>query len=326
MNLDRCLIESIKVHFSRKSTAQLHDIVDSNDQEQWSLEASSAAQEILNDRLDGRAKEPLEPEVERLPPPVRVDAFGVSLLAFGALAGIALGYIVVPVYRPDYTGSLEADPDLPVPFCPEMAWLALDTTDTQGVAAALGLLNARAGTWKEGLAAAAAEGCLFVTPPLAEWTLVVGVTLFPKDVHMSVRPLLEQLSRQFGDAQFFCTHQEANLLIWARARRGQFTRGFGRLGQNCSTVWDEGRLTKEERDLGLPFIDANSNSAEKSPLRLPDESNVLELASLWSIDPTCLDEQFKKPTTGLVGKPAWVKEECVAAFARIKQEGIPASA
>jgi hypothetical protein len=36
-----------------------------------------------------------------------------------------------------------------------------------------------------------------------------------------------------------------------------------------------------------------------------DEEGVMQLASLWSVDPTTLDEQFKEPLTGLLGDVAW---------------------
>lgn len=44
----------------------------------------------------------------------------------------------------------------------------------------------------------------------------------------------------------------------------------------------------------LPYDDAR-----------PNESAVMQLASLWSIDPTILDEQFKEPLTGILG--TWAK-------------------
>ena len=34
---------------------------------------------------------------------------------------------------------------------------------------------------------------------------------------------------------------------------------------------------------------------------IPDEDSVMQVASLWSIDPTTLDEQFKEPLMGLLG-------------------------
>jgi len=65
-----------------------------------------------------------------------------------------------------------------VPFGPRTAWLALDTTDTEAVATALGLREVQAATWAEGIDAAS-RASVFVTPPLGDWTLAVGVVLFP---------------------------------------------------------------------------------------------------------------------------------------------------
>ena len=42
-------------------------------------------------------------------------------------------------------------------------------------------------------------------------------------------------------------------------------------------------------------------------ISVPDEGCVMQLASLWSIDPTTLDEQFKEPRMGLLGTVEWVQ-------------------
>jgi hypothetical protein len=224
------------------------------------------------------------------------------MCAFSPLGGFALR----TVWRVDYSGG--ADPDLPVPFGPKMAWLALDTRDTEAVATALGLREARAATWAEGIDAAH-QSSVFVTPPLADWTLAVGTALFPPDrAEAFVKPLLERLSRQFGDAQYFCTHQDVELHLWARARQGQLVRGYGWLGEKGLTLWDEGGQTKEERDLGFRSFDWRSPAVEQAQnkdVTLPDEGGVMQLAYLWSIDPTTLDEQFKEPVMGLLGSAAW---------------------
>jgi hypothetical protein len=205
-------------------------------------------------------------------------------------------------------GDAADNPDLPVPFGPKMAWLALDTTDTEAVAAALGLRGGRAVNWVEGIEAAY-QASVFVTPPLADWTLAVGSTLFPPDrAEVFVKPLLERLSRQFGEAQYFCTHQDIELHLWARARQGRLVRGYGWLGEQSLTLWNEGRPTQEERDLGFRFVDGRSPAVEQAQqqnVTLPDEGGVMLLASLWSIDPTTLNEQFKEPLTGLLGQVAW---------------------
>src|SRR5437016_1404287 len=113
-------------------------------------------------------------------------------------------------------------------------------------------------------------------------------------VHAFVKPLLERLSRQFGDAQYFCTHRDVDLHVWARARKGELVRGYGWLGQPGLPLWDESGPTKEERALGFRFADGRSPAAEQAPNSnggVPDEESVMQLACLWSIDPTTLGEQ-----------------------------------
>jgi hypothetical protein len=216
----------------------------------------------------------------------------------------------VPLRTAFFGAEGASDPDLPVPFGPKMAWLALDTTDTEAVATALGLRGARTATWAEGIEAAY-QSSVFVTPPLADWTLAVGTALFPPDrAEAFVKALLVRLSRLFGDAQYFCTDRDIELHLWARARQGRLVRGYGWLGEKGLTIWDEGVQTKEERDLGFRFFDGRSPAEEQAQhknVTLPDEGGVMQLASLWSIDPTTLNEQFKEPLMGLLGNVAWAE-------------------
>jgi hypothetical protein len=291
MTHDRQLIDAIKTHFARKSSAQLREIVEDDNPERWSPEAVAAADEVLVDRMAGRAEEPLVPE-EEPPPPLPPNPHSLALLAGLAPVGgtllhaAALALVNSGPYR---RGSTPLNADVPVPFGPKLAWLALDTTDTQAVATALGLREVRSATWEEGVDAAY-RSSVFVTPPLADWSLAVGRALFPPDrMEAFVKPLLERLSRQFGDAQYFCTHRDVALHVWARARQGRLVRGYGWLGERSVTIWDEGAPTKEERDLGIRFNGG------------PDEASVMHLADLWSIDPTSLNEQYKEPVMGLVG-------------------------
>jgi hypothetical protein len=307
MSHDRDLIDTIKANFARKSSAQLEEIVRANDPERWSPEAIVAADEVLQDRRAGLAEEPTVPEEEPPAPPPHFETYSLAVAGLAAF-GLLTGHIIMPLPRREYAGS--ADPDLPVPFGPKMAWLALDTTDTEAVATALGLQETKAATWAEGINAAH-QSSIFVTPPLADWTLAVGAALFPPDpVGPFAKPLLEHLSRQFGDAQYFCTHADVELYIWARARKGRLVRGYGWLGKKGLTLWDEGAPTKEERDLGFRFFGERSITVEPAQNKngaLPDEGGVMQLAFLWSIDPTTLDQQFKEPVMGLLGEGAWVE-------------------
>jgi hypothetical protein len=307
MSHDRDLIDTIKANFARKSSSQLEAIARGNDPERWSAEAIVAAGEALQDRREGRAQEPAAPEEEAPPPPPVFDTYGLAVAGLAAF-GLLAGYFVIPLPRRDYAGS--TDPDLPVPFGPKMAWLALDTRDTEAVAAALSLRATTTATWADGIRAAH-QASVFVTPPLADWTLVAGTPLFPTDpVGAFVKPLVERMSRQFGDAQYFCTHRDVELHVWARARRERLVRGYGWLGEKGLTLWDECAPTKEERHIGFRFSSEQSIAVE--PARnmdgtLPDEAGVMQLACLWSIDPTTLDRHFKEPVTGLLGKSTWAE-------------------
>ncbi|OWK38032.1 hypothetical protein [Fimbriiglobus ruber] len=307
MSLDRQLVDSIKANFARKSSAQLWLIAHPNNHEDWSPEAVVAAGEVLDDRADGYAHEPAVPQGDDPPPPSPYDAIGTLALFAGlGFIGLGLGVIVIPGRR-----SAVDDPvarDQPVSFGSQIAWLAVRTSDTANVATTLDLRRAREAAWKEGIAAAY-QSSVFVSPPVGEWTLVVGAALFPPtQVGAFVKPLLELLSRRFGEAQYFCTHQSAGLHVWAKARGGQLVRGYGWLDNQDRARWDEGPPTKQERYVGLRFADGKAPTIEGGGDGQPtalDESCVSQLACLWSIDPTALSEEFKEPVMGLSGQITW---------------------
>ena len=299
MSLDPHLIERIKESFARKSSAQLQEVVNDKFSERWSREAVVAAGEMLRARQAGRATEPLVPEEEPEPPACHYDP---DELAWGVLSGLLTGIVHIP-----YTefGPVE-NPDLPIPFGKGMAWLAVESTGTRAVAAALGMKRARETTWEEGVRAAH-QGSVFVTPPLGDWTLVAGTGLFPTGrIDGFIKPLLEKLSKQFGDAQYFCSQETVGLAAWARAQKGALLRGLGWLGQTGTTLWNEGTPTKDERRIGLLFpVVPDSTKAGKEEAAPPDENCVMGLASYWSIDPSTLDELFKEPLPGLLGTVDW---------------------
>jgi hypothetical protein len=291
MNLDSQLIDAIKQNFADYSSAQLQEIADTNDQDRWSAEAVAAARAVLLERTQGQA---VEPSVPKAPPPTispTSDAYNLGFLSSLLVFSPVLSAFLFP--RPEFVPEDSVALDQPLPFGSKVAWLAVDTTDTEVVVKALGLRQARSATWQEGLEAAY-QGAVFVTAPVADWTLAVGTALFPPDrAEVFVKPLLGRLSRQFGEVQYFATHRDVEMHIWARARKGELLRGYGWLGEKNLTLWNEGTPTREERELGP---------------RIPDESSVMQLACLWSIDPTTLNEQYKEPVLGMLG--AWARRDC----------------
>src|SRR5215813_5575917 len=112
----------------------------------------------------------------------------------------------------------EEGPSLPQSFGYKSAWLALKTGDADAVVKALGLKNVRAANWKTGLDEAYKydfsepnNSSLFITPPLGEWTLVVGQGLSDwcagEEMTSPIRSKLSDLSSIFDDAQYFLTHR-----------------------------------------------------------------------------------------------------------------------
>jgi hypothetical protein len=304
MSLDRDLIDTIKATFARRASAHLQEVAQSDDRERWSPEAVAAANEVLADRASGRAEEPEVAEEEPPPPEYHYEPTQVALgVLTGLFASLGAGLFIISRTRsrPVQTS------DLPLQFGQNMAWVAVDSTDTRGVATALGLRDVRAATWAKGIDAAY-DSSVFVTPPLGDWTLAVGTAFFPPDrPEPFVKLLLEPLSARFGEAHYFCTHRDIDLHLWARARNAQVVRGFGWLGQKRLTLWDEGKPTRAERDLNIRPIDDRISAAPGAPTDVtpPSEEAVMRLASLWSIDPTALDEQMMEPVTGLLGTAAW---------------------
>ena len=101
---------------------------------------------VLLDREAGQSQEPLVARQPEPPPPPYTDPANLAYL-FGVMAlGAAAGFVVIPTMRVRQDDD-PSNADQPVPFGPRMAWLALDTTDTEAVGAALGLRGMRAATW-----------------------------------------------------------------------------------------------------------------------------------------------------------------------------------
>jgi hypothetical protein len=288
MGLNRELVDTIKEHFAKKATDELRDILLVTDPDRWSEEAFVAAREVLADRDAGRAKAPRVPEKEQPPPSLDEHLDSLFSLATHASAAMIGGVVFHP-------GS----GDFPVSFGSNVAWLAVETTDIAAVASVLNLRQLREAKWADGIVAAY-RSAVFVTPPLDRWTLAVGTPLLPREkIEAVVKPLVEELSRQFQDAQYFCTHQPTESHAWARAQNGQLVRGYGWFGRQC--VWNEGPETEQERSLRFRFTAAPSEPDRGAGPSVPNEICVFRLASLWSINPKTLEAQSAKPALGLLG-------------------------
>lgn len=189
--------------------------------------------------------------------------------------------------------SSEPVPDLPFAFGWNTSWCAVRCSEPDRLVVEMRLTNWRRIGWHEGLSLAQNTNALFVSPEVRGWTLIVGnsLPLAPNDEALD---LLADLSRVFGDAQYFGTSSVTEYHAWARAIDGRLRRAYAFSGEQGSVLWDRGPETQEERDLGMNFHDETilSNS--------PDDSSVFRISGCWSIDPTQIDSVTAQPNLGIL--------------------------
>jgi hypothetical protein len=168
----------------------------------------------------------------------------------------------------------------PSAFGYKIAWIAVPSQDGHALAEAMGLKRLKPSSWASGLEQAHNLRGVFVTPPMAAWTLALGN--LPEASDSRFLPLMEQLSRTFQQAFYFGTHRVVEYQAWAIAKQGKTRRAFAWVGEQGEFVLNIGRRIPEEIELETGLEDFE---------RAPDEETVLNLASRWVFDPRELDQQ-----------------------------------
>ncbi|WP_182869337.1 hypothetical protein [Stieleria mannarensis] len=177
------------------------------------------------------------------------------------------------------------------------------STTPVDVAEFIGLSHPQDCNWSSGVSFAY-DGGLFVTPSVDGWVLICGRDLppFSESALAQVETRLSLFSERFAEAQVFATHRVVEYHVWARARDGVMTRGFGYVGESGVTLFDQG-FDDKEASLGFEFIDMNDVPTEEEldAADWPSEEAVMEVARVWSICPVDLAERTS-PGVGLAGK------------------------
>ena len=172
---------------------------------------------------------------------------------------------------------------------------------------------------------------VFVSPPVSAWVLVVSLSLpypvsveaqYSHDIGMKFDLLFSRLMKRFDDVQFFGSYRVVGFVAWVRALQGKPVQifafgdevmanfgaqtpeeaklGFADLGGlSPSDAHDEIFRLAEEQEAEENALVASGLSRQEARARLlqnrrdaiPDEEDVVDLAALWSIDPTQLPDQ-----------------------------------
>ena len=191
----------------------------------------------------------------------------------------------------------------PAGFGYKIAWLAIRTEDTEAVAAALGVTDAHAASWAEGIDAVygAAQGRapVFLAPVVDGWTLAVlgGGELFEGDGAGAGAVDLPLLSRRFGEVQKFATHRVVEYQEWQRWVDGSPVRRYCWIGESGEIRFDEGEPVGAEGNL----LRAADLDGGWDAFDIANGETVLAVAAEWSVNPTTLDERDDLPPRGLLG-------------------------
>ncbi len=187
--------------------------------------------------------------------------------------------------------------DSPVAFGYKFTWLAVRTNDSQKLSELLNLKKIVSCNWKYGIDAAY-DKSIFITPAVDGWTIVCGNSL-PDGDSKEIREILKILSKEFHEAQFFCTHRVVEYHCWIKAVGGIISRAYSYLGESGENISIEGKPTEFEKK--YHFINSfskeaeDSNYYEREDLVYPDESMVMKIAGNWSVDPTTLAGRIDLP-------------------------------
>ncbi len=185
--------------------------------------------------------------------------------------------------------------------CPSR-WVAVKTVKPEAVQAALRLHNPTPCSWTDGMARVSDQK-LFISPAINGWVLVVG-SLVPEpgeDVDACFR-FLQRLSRELGEVQFFSINRAVGHHAWARFERGRAIRGYAWAGE---TLWNQGHKTWAERKLGLKCYDycegESRNHFSQLERNRANTEKILLLASIWSLDPSSIDDRALADAFGIAG-------------------------
>jgi hypothetical protein len=122
------------------------------------------------------------------------------------------------------------------------------------------------------------------------------------DVDRCFHFLLE-LSRKLGHVQFFSLSRVLNHHAWVQAEQGQILRAYAWAGR---TLWNQGRPTRAELELGLTCLDYWEQSAPtafgQSDAAGLNTDRVPLLAARWSLDPATIDVRRCKESHGIAGE------------------------
>lgn len=185
------------------------------------------------------------------------------------------------------------------PFGWRTSWVAVKGGVARELAREFELVNISECGWNHGVREASGKG-VFVTPPVSGWTLIVG-RILPDAASETSLSSVVRLSERYGSAQYFGNHRIPDYYAWAKAEKGRLVRAYAYLGERDSVLWDRGKITDEEMELGLINVCAANESGCHHAGRSLQEYDVFAIAKKWSINPTEIEDYDVSEAFGTLG-------------------------
>ena len=215
----------------------------------------------------------------------------------------------------------DATPDKPVFRVRGNKWIAVRCDDPGEVVDALDMDAPQACNWQSGMSVLKTPNNdrIFVSGVVDGWVAIAGIggksLLREPDFDKTDTGLwtyLEDLSRRFGEAQYFSADPDIYRNAWAVAKEGRMVRAYCYLNfVDEGVLWNEGAVTEGERRGGYVYgesgfkgileWDEPGNHADCCH----DDAAVGAIAAQWSVNFLALGKRKDlQPSTGFVGKLA----------------------
>jgi hypothetical protein len=194
-----------------------------------------------------------------------------------------------------------AAPDLPVALGFRSRWISVRTNEEEKLVTQLKLQNLRRTHWREG-AFYAAQGSLFVTPPIDNWTVVMGLGLRAPDSPQNIeaiKQLLIELSRNHREANYFCSDTPNGLHCWIKAEKGEIVRLHSWNLKAGAKALSEGTPTPVESELLRAFEAGEPQGPGLAKMNM--EVLVMRVADSWGLKFMTLGNRMD-----ILGKLGWL--------------------
>ena len=189
----------------------------------------------------------------------------------------------------------------PKNFGEKSVWIVVKTTEIKHVLHNLKVKHIEKCSWEKALLS---DDNIFVTGPINGWVLLVGSRILTPDYNNGIKNVnnyLDELSKVFGESQYFVCQRTTDTAIWSKSINGKIERTYA-IGDNF--FYEEGYITALESEMCLipdnPFLPENEDLFNQ--YLYPEISHVLKIAENWSFNPSKMTEIKDIPGFGYIIK------------------------